>query len=94
MGSLSSELAALAERYADGPRVYADANVPAGIVEFMRARLKWDVFFVMEHDELRRAPTTNTSAARATCGAPSSPSTTTTWTTGGVRRHRPPACSF
>jgi hypothetical protein len=55
MGSLSSELAALAERCADRPRVYADANVPAGIVEFMRARLKWDVFFVMEHDELRRA---------------------------------------
>ena len=55
MGSLSSELAALAERYADRPRVYADANVPAGTVEFMRARLKWDVFFVMEHDELRRA---------------------------------------
>ena len=55
MGSLSSELAALAEHYADRPRVYADANVPAGIVEFMRARLKWDVFFVMEHDELRRA---------------------------------------
>jgi len=55
MGSLSSELAALAEHYADHPRVYADANVPAGIVEFMRARLKWDVFFVMEHGELRRA---------------------------------------
>jgi hypothetical protein len=55
MGSLSSELAALAERRADHPRVYADANVPAGIVSFMRARLKWDVFFVMEHDELRRA---------------------------------------
>ena len=56
MGSLSSELAALAERHADRPRVYADANVPAGIVSFMRDRLKWDVFFVMEHDELRRAP--------------------------------------
>jgi hypothetical protein len=56
MGSLSSELAALAERHADRPRVYADANIPAGIVEFMRVRLKWDVFFVMEHDELRRAP--------------------------------------
>jgi hypothetical protein len=55
MGSLSSELAALAERHADGPRVYADANVPAGIVSFMRDRLKWDVFFVMEHGELRRA---------------------------------------
>lgn len=56
MGSLSSELAALAERHADHPRVYADANVPAGVVSFMRNRLKWDVFFVMEHDELRRAP--------------------------------------
>jgi len=55
MGSLSSELAALAERFAASPRVYADANIPAGIVEFMRARLKWDVFFVMEYDELRRA---------------------------------------
>jgi hypothetical protein len=54
--SLSSELAALAERRAQHPRVYADANVPAGIVDFMRTRLKWDVFFVMEHDELRRAP--------------------------------------
>jgi hypothetical protein len=56
MGSLSSELAALAERHAGRPRVYADANLPAGIVAFMRTRLKWDVFFVMEHDELRRAP--------------------------------------
>jgi hypothetical protein len=56
MGSLSSELASLAERRSDHPRVYADANVPAGIVEFMRARLNWDVFFVMEHDALRRAP--------------------------------------
>jgi hypothetical protein len=56
MGSLSSELAALAERHADRPRVYADANVPAGIVSFMRDRLQWDVFFVMEHDALRREP--------------------------------------
>ena len=55
MGSLSSELAALAERYADRPRVYADANVPAGTVSFMRERLAWDVFSVMEHAELRRA---------------------------------------
>jgi hypothetical protein len=56
MGSLASELAAFAERHADGPRVYADANVPAGIVAFMRTRLGWHVFSVMEHDELRRAP--------------------------------------
>ena len=56
MGSLSSELAAFAERHTDRPRVYADANVPAGTVAFMRDRLRWDVFFVLEHDELRRAP--------------------------------------
>ena len=37
------------------PRVYADANVPYGVVVFMRTRLGWDVLFVLEHDELRRA---------------------------------------
>ncbi|HVL65834.1 MAG TPA: DUF5615 family PIN-like protein [Vicinamibacterales bacterium] len=37
------------------PRVYADANIPSGVVAFMRTRLAWDVFFVLEHDELRRA---------------------------------------
>lgn len=37
------------------PRVYADANIPSGAVGFMRARLGWDVLFVMEHEELRRA---------------------------------------
>ena len=37
------------------PRIYADANMPNGVVSFMRTRLGWDVFFVMEHDELRRA---------------------------------------
>jgi hypothetical protein len=35
--------------------VYVDANVPAGLVTFMRTRLEWDVLFVLEHDELRRA---------------------------------------
>ena len=55
MGTLSSELAPFAARAAGDPRVYADANIPAGIVDFMRHRLKWDVFFVMEHEELRRA---------------------------------------
>jgi hypothetical protein len=35
--------------------VYADANLPAGLVAFMRTTLRWDVFFVMEHDDLRRA---------------------------------------
>ena len=55
MGSLVSELAALAERRSGRPRVYADANIPVGTVQFMRTRLKWDVFFVMEHGDLRRA---------------------------------------
>jgi len=56
MGSLASELAAFAERRSPRPRVYADANVPAGLVAFMRTRLRWDVLAVVEHDELRRAP--------------------------------------
>ena len=55
MGTLTSELASHAGRSADAPRVYADANLPVGLVAFMRARLGWDVFFVMEHDDLRRA---------------------------------------
>ena len=55
MGTLSSELGSHVERFSDHPRIYADANVPAGIVAFMRTRLKWDVLFVLEHDDLRRA---------------------------------------
>ena len=55
MGTLSSELADFAQQIADAPRVYVDANLPAGLVRFMRERLKWDVFFVMEEDGLRRA---------------------------------------
>lgn len=55
MGTLASELGEFAERLIDAPRVYADANLPAGLVRFMRGRLKWDVLFVMEEDELRRA---------------------------------------
>jgi hypothetical protein len=55
MGTLSSELGPHAERLSSRPRIYADANVPAGLVGFMRTRLKWDVLFVLEHDELRRA---------------------------------------
>jgi len=51
--TLSSELAPFAHR--DAPRIYADANMPYGVVNFMRHRLGWDVFFVLEHDQLRRA---------------------------------------
>ena len=56
MGTLPSELAPHAERLSPRPRIYADANVPAGLVEYMRALLQWDVLFVLEEDELRRAP--------------------------------------
>jgi hypothetical protein len=56
MRTLSSELGPLADEGAVGPRVYADANVPAGLVAFMRVTLGWDVFFVMEYEDLRRAP--------------------------------------
>lgn len=55
MGTLASELAPHAFR-AEAPRVYADANIPSGAISFMRRRLGWDVFFVLEHPELRRAP--------------------------------------
>jgi hypothetical protein len=56
MGTLSSELAPHAERLVARPRIYADANVPSGIVAHMRVRLRWDVLFVLEEDDLRRAP--------------------------------------
>jgi predicted nuclease of predicted toxin-antitoxin system len=56
MGTLASELGAHAERLTPRPRIYADANVPAGLVAFMRGELEWDVLFVLEEDGLRRAP--------------------------------------
>ncbi len=56
MGTLSSELAPHAERLSPRPRIYADANVPAGLVGYMRTRLQWDVLFVLEEPDLRRAP--------------------------------------
>jgi len=55
MGTLSSELGPIVEQVADQPRVYADANLPNGVVAFMREKLRWDVLFVLEHDDLRRA---------------------------------------
>src|SRR5688572_9566857 len=55
MGTLASELGAHAGRIAGQPRLYVDANIPAGLVTFMRTNLRWDVLFVMEHDDLRRA---------------------------------------
>jgi hypothetical protein len=55
MGTLWSELGPVADAVVERPRVYADANVPAGIVSFMREKLKWDVLVVMDHPDLRRA---------------------------------------
>ena len=55
MGTLTSELQPIARDMAQAPRVYADANIPAGAVSVMRHDFKWDVLFVIEHDDLRRA---------------------------------------
>jgi hypothetical protein len=54
MGTLASELAPHVTR-GSAPRIYADANIPNGVVQYMRVELGWDVFFVLEHEELRRA---------------------------------------
>jgi len=55
MGTLSSELGPMALEAWNQPRVYADANVPLGAIGYMREKLGWDVFSVIEHDDLRRA---------------------------------------
>lgn len=55
MDTLASRLGAIIGGLTDAPRVYCDANLPAGLIRFMRERLRWDVFFVMEEDDLRRA---------------------------------------
>lgn len=55
MGTLASELAPHAERMSPRPRIYADANVPARLVAYMRQALDWDVLFVIEDPALRRA---------------------------------------
>jgi predicted nuclease of predicted toxin-antitoxin system len=54
VGTLASELGGHAGRIAGQPRVYVDANMPVGLVGFMRTVLQWDVLFVVEHDDLRR----------------------------------------
>ena len=55
MGTLASELRPIAAEMADAPRVYVDANLPIGVVHAMRQALGWNVLFVLEHDDLRRA---------------------------------------
>ena len=59
MGTLASELGPHVERLTSQPRVYADANVPAGVVRYMRRRLKWDVLAVIEDETMRRASDTD-----------------------------------
>jgi hypothetical protein len=56
VGTLWTELAPHVQRLSPRPRIYADANVPAGLVGFMRTMLEWDVLFVIEDEVLRRAP--------------------------------------
>ena len=56
MGTLSTELGPHVERLVERPRIYADANIPNGVVSFMRVTLGWDVLFVLEQEDLRRAP--------------------------------------
>ena len=56
MGTLASALGPVARELTGAPRVYVDANVPAGLVGLMRHELGWDVLSVVEHDDLRRAP--------------------------------------
>jgi len=55
VGTLASELGGHAKQLSGQPRVYVDANVPAGLVNFMRTSLGWDALFVLEHEDLRRA---------------------------------------
>jgi len=55
MGTLATELGRFAGEASPAPRIYADANIPFGVVSFMRTRLKWDVLYVVEHEDLRRA---------------------------------------
>jgi hypothetical protein len=55
VGTLASELRPIAAGLAAAPRIYADANIPLGLVTTMRAALKWDVLFVLEDETLRRA---------------------------------------
>ena len=55
MSDLSTSLGPVVDALTDRPRVYADANVPSGLVTHMRDVLHWDVLCVMEHPDLRRA---------------------------------------
>ena len=53
--TLAHRLGAIIESITDAPRVYCDANLAAALIRFMREQLRWDVFYVMEEEDLRRA---------------------------------------
>lgn len=53
--TLTSELGNYVENISTRPRIYVDANIQTGVVKHMRQRLRWDVLFVIEDRELRRA---------------------------------------
>ena len=55
MGTLASELRPIAADLTPAPRVYVDANLPVGVVLVMRHELHWDVLFVLEDPDFRRA---------------------------------------
>jgi hypothetical protein len=55
MGTLATQLQSFAAELAATPRIYADANLPVGVVSAMRQELGWDVLFVLEEPEWRRA---------------------------------------
>ena len=90
MGTLASELRSFAAELAAAPRVYADANLPAGVVAAMRQELGWDVLFVARGDRTgaaRRIATTST--ARSSSAARSSRSIRTSSTIDGFPRSSP-----
>ena len=56
MGTLASELSPHVDRRRRRSRASTwTPTCPLRLVLAMRTRLKWDVLFVMEHDDLRRA---------------------------------------
>ena len=55
MGTMASALRPFATHLDGVPRVYADANIPAGAVAAMRQSLGWNVLYVVEDDQWRRA---------------------------------------
>jgi hypothetical protein len=59
MGTLASELRPIAADLAARPRVYADANLPAGLVDSLRQDLDWAA-----------RPTSRTIAAPSTSAGP------------------------